>query len=378
MKQYPFFLRATVILAFFSLLFLALYLGRGFFIPICLASIFSILLFPVVRFLEDKIKMHRIAANFLVLLVIFLILAGVVYILSTQILSFMDEIPKLQGQVSVKLQSIEDLIHHKTGMAPYKQIEWINSQLQSLISSSGTTVQGMVTSTANALATIGIICFYIFFFLFYRTKFKNFILRVSPEHSHEKIMHILIDSRAVIHSYISGVFIVVIIVAICIGSGLSFLGIPFAIFLGVLAGFFNIVPYVGIIISGLLGCTLTFLTKDSSWYVLGTAIVFLVTHLFEANILTPNIVGRKVSVNPLVVFMALLIGAEVWGIMGMILFIPMVGILKVFCDNIPALNPYGYLLGTEGTEEHAIIFRRRKHAPNERPHDKDIDGPPAL
>ena len=327
-------------------------------VPLCLAAIFSILLFPVVRFLEEKVKMHRLAANFLVLLFIFLVLAGVVYMLSSQVISFIDEIPKLQGQVNVKLQLIQNFIHQQTGLTPYKQIEWIKSQLQDLISSSGAIIENMVTSTTTAVATIAIICFYIFFFLYYRTKFKNFILRVSPESSHEKIMHILIDSRAVIHSYISGVFIVVIIVALCIGTGLSFLGIPFAIFLGILAGFMNIVPYIGIFISALLGCILTFLTKDSTWYVLGTAIVFLITHLMESNFFTPSIVGKRVSVNPLVVFMALLIGGEVWGVMGMILFIPMVGILKVFCDNIPELNPYGYLLGTEGLEEHSISFRK--------------------
>ena len=248
-------------------------------VPLCLAAIFSILLFPVVRFLEEKVKMHRLAANFLVLLFIFLVLAGVVYMLSSQVISFIDEIPKLQGQVNVKLQLIQNFIHQQTGLTPYKQIEWIKSQLQDLISSSGAIIENMVTSTTTAVATIAIICFYIFFFLYYRTKFKNFILRVSPESSHEKIMHILIDSRAVIHSYISGVFIVVIIVALCIGTGLSFLGIPFAIFLGILAGFMNIVPYIGIFISALLGCILTFLTKDSTWYVLGTAIVFLITHL---------------------------------------------------------------------------------------------------
>ena len=351
MKEYPFYVRATIILAFIILLFVGLYYAKGFMVPLCLASIFSILLFPVARFLEEKMRMHRLLASFIVLIIVFLVMGGMVFLLSKQIIMFIDEVPQLQGEVSVKLQIIQDYVHQHTGLTPTKQIEWIKDQLQSLISGGGAIIEGMVSSTTNLLATIGIISFYIFFFLYYRTKFKNFILRISPEPSHEKVMHILIDSRAVINSYISGVFIVVIIMAICIGTGLSILGVPFAIFLGVLAGFLNIIPYVGIFISGLIACMLTFLTKDSSIYVLGTAIVFLITHLLESNIFTPNIVGKRVSVNPLVVFIALLIGNEVWGVMGMILFIPMVGIIKVFCDNIPSLSAYGYLLGTEGMEE---------------------------
>ena len=358
MKQYPVYFRAVVLMLFFILLFAILYFAKGFLVPICLASVFSILLFPVSRFFEDKLKMHRLLANFLVLLLIILTLAGLVFLLSSQIVSFVNYLPDLQSSLNIKLQNIQVFIHHKTGLTPDKQIEWIKGQLQSLISSSGAFVESMLYSTTNALATIAIISFYIFFFLYYRSKFKNFILRVTPESSHEKMQHILIDTRAVIHSYISGVFIVVIIVSIFIGSGLYILGVPFALFLGVLAGILNIIPYVGIFISGILACLVTLLTKDSSWYVVGTACVFLMTHLLESNIFTPNIVGKRVSVNPLAVLMALLIGSEVWGIVGMILFIPMVGVLKVFLDNIPSLNPYGYLLGTEGMEEHSISFKR--------------------
>jgi predicted PurR-regulated permease PerM len=144
---------------------------------------------------------------------------------------------------------------------------------------------------------------------------------------------------------------VVVIMTLCITSGLMLLGIPFALFLGVLTALLNIIPYIGIVVSALVAATIAFITKDNSWFVVGTLGVYLLTHILEANIFTPNIVGSKVSVNPLATFIALIIGGELWGIMGMILFIPFSGILKVFCDNIPKLRPFGYLLGTEGTEE---------------------------
>jgi predicted PurR-regulated permease PerM len=357
MNQYPLYIRATVILLFFFFGFAGMYFARDFLIPICIAALMSILLFPIARFLEKKLRFHRLLANFSVILMVMIFLGGLVWLIYSQISGFLDDLPGLQAKVDLKLKHIQLFVKQKTGVGPYRQILWMQQQLQSLLTSSGTVVKSTLLSTTTTLATFGMIQFYIFFFLHYREKFKNFILRVMPEQSHRKVQNIIIDTRAVIQSYISGVFIVVFIMSICIGSGLMALGIPFAIFLAVLTGFLNIIPYIGVFISAILACAIAFLTMDSGWFVLGTFLVYLVTHLLESNLFTPSIVGSKVSVNPLATFVALVIGSNVWGIMGMILFIPLLGIFKVICDNVPALQAYAYLLSTEGTEEHNFSFR---------------------
>lgn len=358
MKEYPLYIRATVILFFFTLAFAILYFAKDFFVPICLAALLSILLLPFAQLLENKLRMHRLLANFIIIVLVLLVIGGFIWVLYSQVMSFMDEIPKLQQQVDKKLIDIQQFVRQKTGLSPYRQIVWMQSQLQSFLSTSGATIRDTVYSTTSTLATIGMVLFYIFFFLFYREKFKNFIIKVTPEESHAKLQTILTSMRAVIQSYISGVFIVVIIMSLCICSGLVIIGVPFAIFLGVMTGLLNIIPYIGVFIGALVACIIAFLTKDSSIYVLGTFIVFLTTHLLESNVFTPAIVGRKVSVNPLAIFIALVIGSQVWGIMGMILFIPLIGIIKVICDNIAYLQPFGYLLGTEGTGEHTLTVSK--------------------
>ena len=158
---------------------------------------------------------------------------------------------------------------------------------------------------------------------------------------------ILTNTKIVIQGYISGVFTVVLLIATILGIGLFSMGIDFALFLAVFCALLNIVPYAGILTGAIITLTLTFITKDNTWYVTGVAILFFVTHWVEANILTPNIVGKKVRVNPLATFVVLIIGAELWGLMGMIMFIPFVGIIKVICDYTPALHPFSILLGTE-------------------------------
>jgi predicted PurR-regulated permease PerM len=87
------------------------------------------------------------------------------------------------------------------------------------------------------------------------------------------------------------------------------------------------------------------LTKDSIWYAVGVAGAFTVVQFLEGNFITPNIVGSKVSVNPLAAIIALILGGMLWGPAGMILSIPFTAILKVILDNIEPLEPFGFLLG---------------------------------
>jgi predicted PurR-regulated permease PerM len=83
--------------------------------------------------------------------------------------------------------------------------------------------------------------------------------------------------------------------------------------------------------------------------------------VIEHNILTPNITGGKVNLNPFITILALILGAMFWGVAGMFLTIPVVGIIKITCDHVESLKPYGYLLGDVGTEKHAITFEKVKN-----------------
>jgi predicted PurR-regulated permease PerM len=372
MTKYPVYIKATAILLMISLLYLVLTYARSIVVPISLAMLLSILLNPIGNFLETKLHFNRILANFIILILVFSFIAGLIYLLSSQIISFVNHVPELQSQVDKKMMYIQGFIHDKSGMEPERQIEWLKEHLTTSLANSGSFIETTLLSTTGIILTFGIVQFYIFFFLYYRDKFKKFIFRIIPHESHGRTSTIISETRSVIQSYITGVFTVVIILSVLVSGGLMSLGIPFAIFLGVTTALLNIIPYIGIFISALFAVTIAFLTKDSLWYVAGTMGLYLFTHLLESNILTPNIVGHRVSVNPLATFLALLIGSEVWGIMGMILFIPFVGILKVFLDNTPSLRPYGFLLGTEGTEELSVkmgsnwikmrkFFRLRKH-----------------
>jgi predicted PurR-regulated permease PerM len=142
--------------------------------------------------------------------------------------------------------------------------------------------------------------------------------------------------------------------------GYLLLGIKHAILFGVLAALLNIIPYIGVLIGSLLPVMMAFITKDDIGYVFGAAGIAIVVQFIDNNFIAPYVIGSSVSINPLSAIIALLIGALVWGIAGMILSIPVTGMLKVAFDNIEGLKPYGYLLGEEVNYQQKRFFYKVK------------------
>jgi predicted PurR-regulated permease PerM len=203
----------------------------------------------------------------------------------------------------------------------------------------------MLAYTTNTFADLGLMPVFIFFFLYYRTFFKQFLNKLFIRTPNRNITEIMYKIQTVVKNYILGLLLVMAIIAALNTIGLLILDIEYAFFFGALAALLNIIPYLGIIIGSVLPILMALLTKDSIWYAVGVAGVFTVVQLLEGNFITPNIVGSKVSVNPLAAIIALIIGGILWGPSGMILSIPFTAIFKVILDNIEPLEPFGFLLG---------------------------------
>src|SRR5688572_16724466 len=115
MKQYPMYLRATILLLFFTLLFSGLYFAQSFLIPFCLAAFLSILLQKPVRWMERRLRIPSWAATLLAIVFVMLIIVGLFYLLYSQIMIFVDQTPMLKAQINVKLDDIQSWIRSQTG-----------------------------------------------------------------------------------------------------------------------------------------------------------------------------------------------------------------------------------------------------------------------
>jgi len=181
--------------------------------------------------------------------------------------------------------------------------------------------------------------------LYYRSFFKEFLYRLAPRQQHDRLERILGQIQQVMQDYILGLFMVIVIVAFLNTLGLTVIGIRYAVFFGFLAALLTIIPYVGIFIGSLLPILYALVTTDSLFYPVAIAVVFWLVQVLEGNLITPNVVGNKVQLNPFAAILALLVGGAIWGPAGMILFIPFVAMLKVVFDAVDGLQPWGFVLG---------------------------------
>jgi predicted PurR-regulated permease PerM len=340
----PLYVKIGFILLSIALILMGLYLGAGLLVPLCFSFLFALLLHPLCLKLES-LRLPRVLAIFICLLTIIVVLGVILYFITAQLLNFGEDLPGLQVKFNQLLNVIHEFIADTFGVAKTRQLNYIRTSASNMIQSSGAFFTSLLGYTTNTFADLSLMPVFIFFFLFYRRFFKQFLQKLFARTPNDNITEVMLKVQSVVKNYILGLLTVMVIIAALNTVGLLVLGIKYAFFFGALAALLNIIPYIGIFIGSVLPIIMALLTKDSIWYAVGVAGIFAVVQFLEGNFITPNIVGSKVSVNPLAAIIALIIGGMLWGPAGMILSIPFTAILKVIFDHVDSLEPFGFLLG---------------------------------
>lgn len=320
--------------------------GRSLLIPLLLSTYISMLLVPVCNRLE-RWKFPPALATLSALLGALLLLGGLFTFFFTQLSTFAQDLDNVQGRLD---SLVTDLNTRLSGLIGVETNIGTIFQKQSLIEMVKANSRDITTSILNTMgnaSSVVLLPVFIFLFLLYRDHLTAFVVRLYPEHEPGEIRSTLMDLRKIIQKYILGLLQVIAIMAVLGSVALSIIGIKHAIFFGVFAGLMNLIPYLGPLVAALLPITFALITKDSLIYPLAVFLSFQLIQILEGNFLTPKIVGSSVSLNPMVTFLGILIGASLWGVIGMILIIPTLAILKKLFELSPATQPYAFLMGTE-------------------------------
>jgi predicted PurR-regulated permease PerM len=343
-KETPVYLKlASILVALIAGVYI-LFVLQETLIPLAFSVLLAILLHPVCVRLEHR-RVPRIAAILLSILVFFIVVMILVYVVSIQIGGFADELPRITEKAEIILDQTLTMGERYLNLSRTQQVTEAKKYLVNMLSEGRAVLLNTLVTTTGAISTFILLPLYVFFFLLYRDFFRRFLYKAIANVPHEDLNALLKKIYVVIQSYLSGLFLVIIIVGILNSIGLLLLGVPHAIFFGFLAGFLILIPYIGILIGSLFPALLSIVTMDSPWYALGVIGVMSFVQFLEGNFITPNIVGSKVSVNPMAAIVALFLGGQLWGLSGLILALPVTAILKVVLDTIPSLEPFGFLLG---------------------------------
>ncbi|WP_018477863.1 AI-2E family transporter [Pontibacter roseus] len=354
-QRYDTIKRLTYWLLFLILLVYVLVEARDFLYPLVMSLLFAYLLYPVVKRLE-KWGVPRILANLITIVTAVAIAAGLLTLLYKQLSIFITDFPDLKEKALRNIDELQAVIDQRFGDENQKNERWLRLQVSSLFDQSGSLITDVLLATTNTLVKFGLMPVYIFLMLYYRNKFESFILRVTSPQSHLKVKRLIDEVSLVTKRYMSGVVMVVLILCVINSAGLLIIGVEYAVLLGIVSAFINFIPYFGTLIGGAVPFLYTLVVQGDPQKTLAVLLFFLVVQFTENNILTPNITGSKVNINPMFTILSIIVGGMVWGLPGMFVSVPLLGMFKIYCENETSLSAYSYLLGTNGTEEHALTL----------------------
>ena len=337
-------------LATLFVLFAILILAKIILIPLGLALLISFILLPLAKKLEAW-GMNKIFAAFFSILTMVLLIGGTVFFFSNQIVELSKAFSDFQNKITDLFTDVLLYVNNHLSFVSDIQREGLVNQIRDWLKASAIL---LVTNTFNSTAAFfaGLLAtiVYTFLILIYRNGFTQAFIQFSPHDKSDRVLNMFKKVQKVGQKYLSGMFILILVLGFANSIGLWIIGIDSPFLFGFLAATLSIVPYVGTTLGASIPVLYAFMANDTLWVPLAVIFLFWSVQLIETNILSPKIVGGSLKVNALAAILSLIVGALVWGVVGMILFMPFAAMLKVICEEYEELRPIALLIGSQNIE----------------------------
>ncbi|MBZ9630860.1 AI-2E family transporter [Salegentibacter sp. LM13S] len=358
----PLYIRFVFFALAIIIFFYALVVADFILMPLALAFLIAILLLPMSRFFENLGVARILSVSFSILLVI-VVLSLLSFGIGMLVSNLAKDITQIDEKLFEVVNRVQSFFQERLNMEPQSKSDYIKDSIGSIVQQGSDFFTGTLSATASVFTFAVILLLSVFFFLYYRDFFREFFYKIFPESLHGKISNLLLETKRAVTGYISGLLLMMLTVGTLNGLGLWILGVDYALLWGALSGLLAAIPYIGVTIGGILPMLYTLVAMDSLLYPLGVIGVFGFVQFLEGNFITPNIMSSRVSLNPFAVIIAIFIGESVWGIGGIILFIPYLAILKNVLDEFETTKPFGFLLGNphESDEGNNSLLERFKN-----------------
>jgi predicted PurR-regulated permease PerM len=223
---------------------------------------------------------------------------------------------------------------------------------------------GSLSVLSSLLINIFLVPLYIFFLIYYRHFFIEFFYKLFFHSERQLIDDTLEKMSLVIKGYLFGQLLDIIIIGTANSIVLYFIGVGYPIILGFVISILCIIPYLGMIVGSLVALLVAFMTTNSTWQPLTVFISLWIIHIIDSNVISPLVIGSRVSLNPLMAIFVLFLFGELWGLPGLFLALPLTAIMKVIFDTVPGLKAYGFLLGEPEKyhlKKHSYLHIKRLH-----------------
>ncbi len=347
--KYTLLRRSTYLLVFVIAFTFIIVTAKNFLVPLAFGLLIGSLLFPICRFI-CRMGVPKGLSIFVTIIFLIIFLSGISLFFGSEISKLASDFPALKAKAYDNVNQISLFIEDHLGVKASQQKNWLNKQVSNIFTSGNQLLNEILNATAGTFFKIFIMPVFVFYLLYYRERFNFFILRVVPENEKDRTIKILNEISFVSQRYLGGAFIVVLILSVLNSFGLYLIGLKYAILFGVISAFFNFIPYFGTWIGAFFPLVFAMLTGDSPNMALWVLAFFSLIQFIENNILTPNITGGYVRLNPFITILGLIAGGMVWGVAGMLLVIPFLASLKIIFENFESTRSLSFLLARPENE----------------------------
>jgi len=321
---------------------------------LCFGGLLAMLFLPLSRWFESK-KIPK-GLSILLCIIIFLgLITGIIWLISWQISDLASESTDIENKIQKMISKAKDYIGTHFGISKKQQEKIITEQTEQnggMLSNLGSSLTGFVVDFILVLV-------YIFLFMFYRRRIKTFILQLISSQQKKNTETIIHDIEKVSQQYITGLGMMIACLWIMYSIGFSIVGVKYAVLFAIICGLLEIIPFIGNLTGTLLAILMVVIQGGGTGMVLGVVITYVIVQFLQTYLLEPLVVGAEVNINPLFTIIILVLGELIWGIPGMVLAIPLLGIVKIICDHIPSLKPYGYLIGSDRKKKNILLKRKK-------------------
>lgn len=333
-------------------IFVIAYFARDLILPVMLGSLLALTLSPINRFLQKRGLPAAISATFLILAATASITA-VVFFAGDTVRAWTDDAPRIAQELRYKLSGVQETID---------AVKDASSQVEEMTAASEGAPQAVVvqqpgllnsamTVAASSATSIGVALILALFLLASGDLFYIKLVQAFPTLSGKKhALTMVYDIERRVSGYLLTITLINAGLGVVVGTVLWVIGLEYAYVWGIVAFLLNYLPILGGLIGTVLVGVHAIIYFDSLSYALLAPVLYQMMTSFEAQFITPYLVGKRLELNIVAVFLTVVLWAWLWGVAGALVAVPFLLVFKVVCDRIERLNVIGNFLGAADAE----------------------------
>jgi len=344
--------RAVILAAILALFaFYTLYFLRVIAIPICIAFLLNLLLQPAMRLLA-QLRLPRTISALLVIVLFFSVVGAITFAVCLPAADWIAKTPETFQHLEDRLAIVRETLQRlETAAARVEHLAEANPGGFTVSLSDAWLSGFLFTNTTSALSGIGLTVVLLYFLLVAGDLFLRRLVEIAPNLSEKKqVVLISQEIERNISSYLLTITLMNAAVGICTGIGAYAFGLADPLLWGVMAFLLNYIPILGPLVGVGVLLLVGLVSFDDVWWALGPAATYLVIHIVEGENVTPMLLARRFTLNPVLVIISIVFWYWMWGVPGALLAVPMLATTKIVCDRVESLQALGHFLGSEAND----------------------------